>query len=69
MLYVLWLAIAAVIVYLDQLTKWLSVVHLKGNASYELFPGILQFTYVENRGAAFGLIHWRVRFRCCSLLE
>lgn len=43
-----------VLVALDQWTKWLAVIHLKGKGPYVLIDGILEFYYFENRGAAFG---------------
>ena len=56
MLMVLWAAVALMVIYLDQVTKWLSIALLKGEASFELIPDVLRFTYVENRGAAFGML-------------
>ena len=50
------LIIIAGIVYLDQLTKWLSIVFLRGEDSFPLIRNILNFTYVENKGAAFGML-------------
>lgn len=44
----------AVLVALDQWTKWLAVVSLKGKSPHVLLEGILEFYYYENRGAAFG---------------
>ncbi len=46
----------SVIVYiiLDQVTKSLAVDHLKGKPSFVIIPNVIRFTYVENRGAAFG---------------
>ncbi len=43
-------------IYLDQLTKWLAVTSLKNNPSYPIWKGVLHFTYVENTGAAFGMM-------------
>ncbi|MBE6599081.1 MAG: signal peptidase II [Ruminococcaceae bacterium] len=40
----------------DQLTKHLAVTHLMGKESYPFWENILHFTYVENRGAAFGML-------------
>lgn len=40
----------------DQLTKRLAVTHLAGKASYPFIQDILHFTYVENKGAAFGML-------------
>ena len=44
------------IVFLDQLTKWLAVILLKGEGSTYFINNLLRFTYVENRGAAFGML-------------
>ena len=40
---------------LDQLTKWLAVSLLKGQESFPIWKEVLHLTYVENRGAAFGM--------------
>ncbi len=53
---VLYGAIVLVGILLDQLTKALTVTHLKPISSYPLWEGVLHFTYVENRGAAFGML-------------
>ena len=50
------LAIILVGIALDQLTKWLSVAYLKPVGSVKLIPGVVSLTYVENRGAAFGML-------------
>lgn len=53
----LWtLLIIAVTVALDQWTKSLAVTHLQPIGTYPLIENILHFTYVENRGAAFGML-------------
>ena len=41
---------------LDQLTKFLAVRYLQPVGSYPLWRGVLHLTYVENRGAAFGML-------------
>lgn len=41
---------------LDQLTKFLTVEYLKPIGSYPLWQDVLHLTYVENRGAAFGML-------------
>ncbi len=48
--------IIAVGIALDQLTKWLAVVHLKPVFDLPLIKGVLHLTYTENRGAAFGIL-------------
>ena len=45
-----------ILVIADQLTKHLAVVRLKDQAAYNLINGILEFNYLENRGAAFGVL-------------
>lgn len=53
----LWtLLIIAVTIVLDQWTKSLAVSHLQSIGTYPLIENILHFTYVENRGAAFGML-------------
>ncbi len=52
---VVWLAVISVIcVGLDQLTKILCVKNIALGDSITVIPGVLDFTYIQNRGAAFG---------------
>jgi signal peptidase II len=41
---------------LDQWTKYLAVLHLKGKDPIPLVNKVLELRYLENRGAAFGLL-------------
>ena len=41
---------------LDQWTKYLAVERLMGESSYPFWKDVLHFTYLENRGAAFGML-------------
>ena len=43
-------------VAVDQLTKRLVVAFLAERGSVDVIPGVLRFTYVENDGAAFGML-------------
>lgn len=54
MLYLI--AIMIGIVGLDQLTKWLAVINLKGAESFPLWKDVLHFTYAENTGMAFSML-------------
>lgn len=45
-----------VLVLADRYTKMLAVDHLKGRQPYELIPDVFEFRYLENRGAAFGML-------------
>ena len=46
---------AAVLVGIDQLTKYLALVNLKPIGSTTVVDGFLDLTFVENRGVAFGM--------------
>lgn len=50
------LAITAVLVGIDQFTKWLAVLSLKDAPPVSWIPQLLGFSYVENEGAAFGIL-------------
>ena len=52
----IWLAIIAVTVFLDQITKYLTILHLKPIDTLPLWEDVLHLTYVENTGAAFGMM-------------
>ena len=53
---ILGLLSTAALIFLDQWTKVLAVRHLAGQADRVLIPGILNLHYLENRGAAFGIL-------------
>lgn len=48
--------IASVCILLDQLTKYLVIKYLKGERPLVIVKDLLSFVYVENRGAAFGIL-------------
>lgn len=50
-----WLMIIAGIVFLDQLTKWLTVINLDLGESVTVIEGFFNFKYVRNTGAAFSM--------------
>lgn len=45
-----------VLTLFDQLTKYLARTLLQGQDSIVLIPGIFEFRYLENQGAAFGML-------------
>ena len=47
--------ILAAFLFLDQFTKYLSIVKLKGQNAFVLIDGVLELQYLENRGSAFGM--------------
>lgn len=55
-LYIIDLIIFFVLAFLDQLSKFFAVKRIKGHPSYSFIKGFLEFTYIENSGAAFGLL-------------
>lgn len=55
-MFLLDLCIAALGLLLDQYTKKLAVMHLKGQQPIVLIPKVLELRYLENRGAAFGVL-------------
>ena len=59
----LWWLLCAVLVAADRFTKLWAVSDLKGAEAKNFIPKVLQFSYVENRGIAFGLMqnkHWLI---------
>ena len=53
---ILLLSIIVGAVCLDQLTKWMAVIWLEGGPSVTFLKGVLDFTFVENKGAAMGML-------------
>ena len=52
----IWFCVAALVVFLDQLSKYLTVLYLKPVGTFPILQDALHLTYVENRGAAFGML-------------
>lgn len=50
-----WLMIIVGVVFLDQLTKWLTVINLELGETFPVIEGVFHFTYRQNTGAAFSL--------------
>ncbi len=53
---ILLFAIILGVICMDQLTKWLAVIFLQDIPTFPLWQDVLHFTYVENRGMAFGML-------------
>lgn len=51
-----------ILIALDQYTKHLTLAHLKGNAPIDIIEGVLQLTYVGNKGIAWGMLWGKVNF-------
>lgn len=44
------------VLVLDRVSKWLTVQYIKPIGSYPVIKDVFHFTYVENRGAAWGIL-------------
>lgn len=53
---VIGLIISFVLIIIDQLTKNFAVAHLKNQEPIVLWDGVFELRYLENRGAAFGIL-------------
>jgi signal peptidase II len=54
--YIIYTVVIAVGIGLDQLTKLLSVLYLSPITTLPIIKDVIHLTYVENRGAAFGML-------------
>ena len=45
-----------VLIVIDQYTKLLAIKHLKSNSAIPIWKGVFSLQYLENRGAAFGIL-------------
>lgn len=48
--------IMVILVALDQITKYLAIVNLKDQPAFVLMEDVFELHYLENRGAAFGML-------------
>jgi signal peptidase II len=44
------------VIAVDHLTKWMTIIYLKGEPPVTIIPGLLEFHYAENPGAAFSIM-------------
>ncbi len=49
--------LAVVLIAVDQITKYIALTSLKPVGSITFIDGFMDFTFVENRGAAFGILN------------
>jgi signal peptidase II len=52
----IYIAIIIGLVLIDQASKILALTYLKDIGSFEIIKNVFHLTYVENRGAAFGML-------------
>lgn len=48
--------VSALLVIFDQVTKSLAVTHLKRQDAFVIWDGVFELRYLENKGAAFGIM-------------
>ena len=60
--YVRAILFAAILLILDQVTKYLAVIHLKNQDPAVLIQNVFEFQYLENRGAAFSILEGKKWF-------
>jgi len=53
--YLLFIGSTLVILFLDQVSKWLAINHLEPSQSLSVIPGFFNLVLVKNRGMAFGI--------------
>ncbi len=51
----IWFILALILIFIDQLSKWLAVIFLQGEGTVDVIPYLFNIVYVENRGAAWGM--------------
>lgn len=56
----LWSVFAVLIVAADQLSKFLVVENISRSQIIDVIPGIIEFVYVKNTGAAFNILSGRI---------
>lgn len=54
--YIIGISSVILLVGLDQLTKHLAIMNLKDSHGLNILPGIFRLEYLENHGAAFGIL-------------
>lgn len=58
----MYFTLISILIIIDQAIKWISRTKLTKFESYPVIDGFFHFTYVENRGAAFGMLQNKTCF-------
>lgn len=67
-MYIVYSIVFIALITLDQVTKFLAVTNLKDASSISLISNFLSLTYVENKGAAFGILQEKKVFFVISTI-
>ena len=58
----MYFTLISILIIIDQAIKWISRTKLTKFESYPVIDGFFHFTYLENRGAAFGMLQNKTWF-------
>ena len=62
-------AASLLLIWLEQWTKKLAVLHLKDQDPFVIWDGVFELQYLENRGAAFGIMQGqKIAFVICTAI-
>lgn len=53
--------VSITLLLLDQMSKHMAVLHLKQQNSIEIIPNVFELRYLENHGAAFGIMQGKIQ--------
>ena len=59
---IIFAAVTALLAAVDQYTKYLAAAGLKNRPAFRIIDGVLELTYLQNRGAAWGMLEGRQGF-------
>ena len=59
---IIFAAVTAILAAVDQYTKYLAAAGLKNRPAFRIIDGVLELTYLQNRGAAWGMLEGRQGF-------
>ncbi len=48
--------ICILLIFFDQITKYFAILKLKGKEAFPIWKNVFELQYLENRGAAFGIL-------------
>ena len=48
------------LVELDQICKYVAELNLSGNSGFDIIPGVFKFFYLQNQGAAWGVLSGKI---------
>jgi len=58
--YIIYCLITLILVLADQFSKHIAIIKLKPIDTHDIINGVLNFTYVENKGAAWGVFSGKI---------